>query len=1063
MAMRINMKNTFKIIFMASVSCCAIFFVNNIFANGLSEVDKAEILQKFSSAISSPRSEADSQSENLAMRIADARNPREYHDIYDEIIRASSNELRNPDVINLVIRRLPTIALQLFEIAQKGNIDNSATFVAVITALGKINNQQKLREIFSLHESRPHVFAAYIKAIGLTSFEEAAATFHKARELFGQNELMDTAFARVIANWYPDDFENVAKKYNINLDFSKPQMAKVAMHAYIQANNGFYKTKEVYAKYFKMPTNLGIVDLHGRTFPETWVTLSLLLERAYKRKETNIVIMPGKGLHSDDGSSTIKAINLFASILSNILNDEKVGIRHNEFNSGIVHIHIPFSFLSCNLAEIMEKLALVKFKFVPNEQPPWSAIVPNNMAIERSEWEIVKKPANALRVANFDGSTLLRFSTSGAALLIKKASSFSTSVSPQPRPQKQSPTSSKPSKLHASRLPKHATGSSRKKRHEEQDIDAFLEKAIQQNAAITVAPTAQKASIISEIPKQVVLSVKKAILTKDFPKLIELYERFGASDWSPTFRLAYLKATHADGVNLGNEEIKDAAVKTFVDLILSGNEISFEQLTETIVFLCQNNKWDTLINIFERLVSSTEPADVNQVIKKIFDSVLEKASYVYRFNHVESGLPIILADNGFPEYANILIKAIEKKESTVLVSQRAYLMKVYAEHGGGEAALELCNHHLNKKTCLSTHGLYYALLFCKKNRLFDHAARRIADGMVSFNVEDSVYKRLYQACVEVAQECGISDPFGDSELHVKGKLYSKLLEDIKTLKDDILKEACCEQRAMIAKMLGEDSNSSYMETTYEDLVKQSEVYGKAAIVNKNGDVIVMKGHERPDNEGMLNLMPVILPRATLKSPKEHREGNCLFDAIGEAVHKDGEELRALAVGRIRTDQDLRERIAIAAVLGDERDHLITADGPTEYYDVDNYVYWMARDRTWGTFIEAVALARELNIVIRVYIDNGTGTRTRLDITNDITAPVQPLQTIELDYINGNHFRVHQQLAIDETQLTVTTSNIHTTVQGQEDNATEAALPQNFRLLATPNAMAYLFSSGAKIL
>jgi DNA-nicking Smr family endonuclease len=784
------MKKALKAMFIVLIGCYMIFFVNNTFAQGLTDSDKDHIVQQFISAFSTQEEVGIGINNGLlAALLTDAGNSREYRDIYDIISHRSLVELRNPDVINIVIRRIPELAAQLLQIAQDNEIANVATYMAAITAFGNLNDTGKLEETFNQIEVQagPNIYAAYIEAIGIFSFQEAENKFLKANKMFGNKQIIDEAFARVIANHYPGKFEAVVRQYNITIN--SDNMVKIAMHAFIQAGE-FFKMKALFDKNHQL-TNGKFLDLHGYSLPETWIILSELLERAYTStsKEKYIVLIPGKGIHSDHGSSVIQAINLFAQCLSTIL-EQEVHIKHDMFNSGRICILLPAVFFRCDIGEILKQIATTKFKYHPTEQPRWQPNLPDNMQNIQPKWEEDEhKQLRTLHLCDFlDHRLLLRFDSSSVALvkpdyllpqLMPKqsqqppkrvASAKKTPQSPPSRPGKKGKNI-----RHTEQTKMEQTKAEQaKKKAEDTLLDKYCKNARQEKEALSI----------------------KAILAKDSYTLITICDQDGKPEsWTEQVLFEYLRATHKNGINCGKEEIKMKAVRIFVERILLGGEVSFDQVTETFVFLSQNNQWDILTDIFEKLTMSIDKAEIDQALEKLFDNILEQVSD-YRFNkdHVVFGMAIIISTR-FPEYADILVKVIRQKGrlSPPLI---AILIKTCGEHGNVKQAMSLLQGALADEV-LNPVGLFNAMNLCVNNGLIHYAATNVLTKKVlatTFKFYDkfAVFVDTYN---DILKTYRLQDQVGLISV-------DDMIQTIFTLRDKIIECAEHKQRVELANDFG---------------------------------------------------------------------------------------------------------------------------------------------------------------------------------------------------------------------------------------------------------------------
>ena len=99
-------------------------------------------------------------------------------------------------------------------------------------------------------------------------------------------------------------------------------------------------------------------------------------------------------------------------------------------------------------------------------------------------------------------------------------------------------------------------------------------------------------------------------------------------------------------------------------------------------------------------------------------------------------------------------------------------------------------------------------------------------------------------------------------------------------------------------------------------------------------------------------------------------GDCLFAAIAayDSQNRTAADMRVLAVGRIRKDEELKARIT--ALAGYKNTAMKLSTGKEVIYaSSEEYACHMEQPQTWGTEIELVALARELNRPIGILTPN----------------------------------------------------------------------------------------------
>jgi len=83
-------------------------------------------------------------------------------------------------------------------------------------------------------------------------------------------------------------------------------------------------------------------------------------------------------------------------------------------------------------------------------------------------------------------------------------------------------------------------------------------------------------------------------------------------------------------------------------------------------------------------------------------------------------------------------------------------------------------------------------------------------------------------------------------------------------------------------------------------------------------------------------------------------GNCLFEAIAAQIGSTGVNMRAKAIEQIQQDTNLQRRISDLA--RHQNTTIRTIKGDIIYNSVDEYIFYMRQDQTWGTELEATALS-----------------------------------------------------------------------------------------------------------
>lgn len=89
-------------------------------------------------------------------------------------------------------------------------------------------------------------------------------------------------------------------------------------------------------------------------------------------------------------------------------------------------------------------------------------------------------------------------------------------------------------------------------------------------------------------------------------------------------------------------------------------------------------------------------------------------------------------------------------------------------------------------------------------------------------------------------------------------------------------------------------------------------------------------------------------------------GDCLFEAIQlqEPRFKSATEARAMAINQLKTDPELQQMLSV--ISHDSADNLKLCDNRLVGFSNPNeYIHHMSQNRTWGTYLEIVALSRAL--------------------------------------------------------------------------------------------------------
>jgi hypothetical protein len=96
-------------------------------------------------------------------------------------------------------------------------------------------------------------------------------------------------------------------------------------------------------------------------------------------------------------------------------------------------------------------------------------------------------------------------------------------------------------------------------------------------------------------------------------------------------------------------------------------------------------------------------------------------------------------------------------------------------------------------------------------------------------------------------------------------------------------------------------------------------------------------------------------------------GNCLFDAIrvSDSSFQDVDAVRIAAISQLQNDPELQERLQV--VISQNEDKLRLYDGSlVNFHTSEEYIGHMSNDKTWGTYLEIVALSRALQRPIIIF-------------------------------------------------------------------------------------------------
>jgi hypothetical protein len=100
---------------------------------------------------------------------------------------------------------------------------------------------------------------------------------------------------------------------------------------------------------------------------------------------------------------------------------------------------------------------------------------------------------------------------------------------------------------------------------------------------------------------------------------------------------------------------------------------------------------------------------------------------------------------------------------------------------------------------------------------------------------------------------------------------------------------------------------------------------------------------------------------------DYKVGNCLFDAIrvSDSFFQDVNAARVAAISQLQSDPELQERLQV--VISQNEDKLRLHDGSlVNFHTPEEYIQHMLNDKTWGTYLETVALSRALQRPIVIF-------------------------------------------------------------------------------------------------
>ena len=100
---------------------------------------------------------------------------------------------------------------------------------------------------------------------------------------------------------------------------------------------------------------------------------------------------------------------------------------------------------------------------------------------------------------------------------------------------------------------------------------------------------------------------------------------------------------------------------------------------------------------------------------------------------------------------------------------------------------------------------------------------------------------------------------------------------------------------------------------------------------------------------------------------QYKVGNCLFEAIRISDHRFSsvEEVRNTTILCLREDFELQERLQV--IISQDEDKLRLYDGSlVNFHTPEEYIRYMSNDKTWGTYLEVVALSRALQRPIIIF-------------------------------------------------------------------------------------------------
>ena len=324
-------------------------------------------------------------------------------------------------------------------------------------------------------------------------------------------------------------------------------------------------------------------------------------------------------------------------------------------------------------------------------------------------------------------------------------------------------------------------------------------------------------------------------------------------------------------------------------------------------------------------------------------------------------------------------------------------INVLMQMGNVEAALKMFQEHY-QTVPNNFHGIGFGEAYIASFLLIEQAIKNKQD-KITINVGKGSHNR--------------------NGVHVVKKALLLLIKkyDKDTL---VFEEECINSRSVTIRIINPKKYSRAIALKFDPKIDS------IPILQPNFDALAAS--IKPAMTGITSGLVATKKAQNIKTPQHYsavswlkqKEGNCLFDAVTEELvrvnptifnNMDHVSLRRIAVEHIQRDEELQAEINHAVV--QDEPLLRTPSGDIFYNDANEYLRIMEQDRTWGTYIELEALRRELNLRIIIHTINANGTRTRMEFgTNGAN-----ITTIELDYINGNHYMPHTTGVIEPEALT----------------------------------------------